>query len=271
MSKIICDSEVVCRKIRDFLKIVQPRMIKRVSYYDGKVPLFSKYKIEEELRKISAKRVDLKIGGSIIIEQTEALVAIDVNSGKFTKHENAEQTALKINIEAAKEIARQLRLRDLGGLIICDFIDMRDPKNRREVEKTFRNALAKDRARSRILKISAFGIIEMTRQRFRPSLQYNNYLKCPHCGGSGMVKNPASAAIEVIRVLNAAAAREEIKKVVLSAPPPIADFLLNQKRAAIAKIEADSQLQIFIRPDAACPSEQYNVICYDEREGVVKL
>jgi len=246
-------------------------MIKRVSYYDGKVPLFSKYKIEDEIKKINAKRVELKIGGSIIIEQTEALVAIDVNSGKFTKHENAEQTALKINIEAAKEIARQLRLRDLGGLIICDFIDMRDAKNRREVEKTFRNALAKDRARSRILKISAFGIIEMTRQRFRPSLQHSNYLKCPHCGGSGMVKNPASAAIEVIRTLNAAAARTEIKKVVLSAAPPIADFLLNQRRAAIAKIEADAQIQIFIKPDDACPAEQYNVICYDEREGVVKL
>jgi ribonuclease E len=271
MSKIICDSESVCKRIRDFLQIVQPRMIKRVSYYDGKVPLFNRYKIEEEIKKISTKRVELKIGGSIIIEQTEALVAIDVNSGKFTKHENAEQTALKINMDAAKEIARQLRLRDLGGLIICDFIDMRDSKNRREVEKTFRNALANDRARSRILKISAFGIIEMTRQRFRPSLQYNNYLRCPHCGGTGMVKNPASAAIEVIRILNSAAARQEIKKVILSAPPTIADFLLNQRRAAIAKIEADSQLHIFIKSDETCPAEQYNVICYDEREGVVKL
>ncbi|MEN6386975.1 MAG: Rne/Rng family ribonuclease [Phycisphaerales bacterium] len=271
ISRIICDSENVCRRIRDFLKIVQPRMIKRVSYYDGKIPLFNKYRIEEEIKKINSKRVELKIGGSIIVEQTEALVAIDVNSGKFTKHENAEQTALRINIDAAKEIARQLRLRDLGGLIICDFIDMRDSKNRREVEKTFRNALANDRARSRILKISAFGIIEMTRQRFRPSLQYTNYLRCPYCGGSGMVKNPATAAIEVIRILNSAAARNEIKKVVLSAPPAIADFLLNQRRAAIAKIEASSQLHIFIKPDETCPAEQYNVLCYDEREGLIKL
>ncbi len=271
ISKIICDSESVCKRIRDFLHIVQPRMVKRVTYYDGKIPLFHKYKIEEEIKKINSKRVDLKIGGSIVIEQTEALVAIDVNSGKFTKHENAEQTALKINLEAAKEIARQLRLRDLGGLIICDFIDMRDAKNRREVEKTFRNALAKDRARSRILKISAFGIIEMTRQRVRPSLQTANYLKCPHCGGSGMVKNPASAAIEIIRILNNAAARSEIKKVVISVPPPIADFMLNQRRAVIAKIEANSQIQIFIKPDEACQAEQYNVVCYDEREGIVKL
>lgn len=271
ISRIICDSENVCKRIRDFFSITQPRMMKRVSYYDGKIPLFHKYRIEDELRKINTKRVDLKIGGSIIVEPTEALVAIDVNSGKFTKHENAEQTALKINMEAAKEIARQLRLRDLGGLIICDFIDMRDSKNRREVEKTFRNALANDRARSRILKISAFGIIEMTRQRVRPSLQTSNYLRCPHCNGTGMVKNPASAAIEVIRILNNAASRKEIKKVILSASPAVADFMLNQRRAVIAKIEATEQIQIFIKADETCPTEQYNVICYDEREGVIKI
>jgi len=271
ISRIACDSENVCKRIRDFLAITQPRMIKRVNYYDGKVPLFHRYKIEEELKKINSKRVDLKSGGSIVVEQTEALVAIDVNSGKYTKHENAEQTALKINIEAAKEIARQLRLRDLGGLIICDFIDMRDSKNRREVEKVFRNSLANDRTKSRILKISAFGIIEMTRQRFRPSLQLSNYLRCSHCGGSGMVKNPASAAIEVIRILNMAAAKKEVKKIVMNAPPVIADFLLNQRRAAIVKIEASEQKQIIIKPDETCHSEQYNVICYDEREGIVKL
>lgn len=271
ISRIVCDSENVCKRIREFLSIVQPRMIKRVVYYDAKIPLFHKYKIEDELRKINSKRVELKSGGSIIVEQTEALVAIDVNSGKYTKHENAEQTALKINSEAAKEIARQLRLRDLGGLIICDFIDMRDARNRREVEKAFRNALANDRARSRILKISAFGIIEMTRQRMRPSLQLSHYLKCPYCTGSGMVKSPASAAIEIIRTLNMAASKQEVRKIVLSAPPAIADFLLNQRRAVIAKIELTGQKQIFIKPDETCPAEQYNVVCYDEHEGIVKL
>lgn len=271
ISRIICDSENVCRRIADFLDIVQPRMSKRVSYYDGKIPLFHKYRIEEEIRKIHSRRVELKSGGSIVVEQTEALVAIDVNSGKYTKHENAEQTALKINLEAAKEITRQLRLRDLGGLIICDFIDMRDNKNRREVEKVFRNSLANDRARSRILKISAFGIIEMTRQRFRPSLQLSNYLKCPYCTGSGMIKSSESAAIEIMRTLNMAAARKEVKKIQLSVPPRIADFLLNQRRAAIAKIELNEQKQIIIRPDETCWAEQYNVICYDEHEGIVKL
>jgi len=208
---------------------------------------------------------------SIVIEQTEALVAIDVNSGKYTKHENAEQTALKINSEAAKEIARQLKLRDLGGLIICDFIDMRDSKNRREVEKNFRNALATDRARSKILKISAFGIIEMTRQRMRPSLQLSHYLRCPHCHGSGMIKSPATAAIEIIRMLNMAASRKEVKKIIMTVAPDIADFMLNQRRSLISKIESSEQKQIIIKADQSCPAEQFNIVCYDEREGIIKL
>jgi len=271
ISRIICDSENVARRVRDFLGIIQPRLRNRVTYYDGRVPLFHKYKIEDEIRKIHAKRVELKSGGSIVVEQTEALVAIDVNSGKYRKHENAEQTALKINIEAAKEIARQLKLRDLGGLIICDFIDMRDGRNRREVERTFRAALRDDRARSRILRISAFGIIEMTRQRVRPSLQLSTYHKCPHCSGTGMVKSPESAAIEIIRTLNMAAARNEVRRIELSVPPSVADFLLNRRRAAIARIETDEQKQIVIRPDETCPAEQYNIICFDDREGIVKL
>ncbi len=271
ISRIICDSEIVCRRIRDFLSIVQPRMIKRVTYYDGKVPLFHKYRIEDEIRKIHSRNVDLKSGGSIVIEQTEALVAIDVNSGKYTKHENAEQTALKINLEAAKEISRQLKLRDLGGLIICDFIDMRDGKNRREVEKVFRTALGSDRARSRILRISAFGIIEMTRQRMRPSLQLSTYRECPHCGGTGMVKNPETAAVEIIRTLNMTASKQEIKRIELTVSPSVADFLLNYRRAVIARIETSEQKQIIIRSDETCPGEQYKVVCFDEREGIVKV
>jgi ribonuclease E len=246
-------------------------MRNRVTYYDGKIPLFHKYKIEDEIRRIHSRHVELKSGGSIVIEQTEALVAIDVNSGRYRKHENAEQTALKINIEAAKEIARQLKLRDMGGLIICDFIDMRDGKNRREVEKAFRAALRDDRARSRILRISAFGIIEMTRQRVRPSLQLSTYLKCPYCEGTGMVKSPESAAIEIIRTLNMAAARGDIRRIELSVAPSVANFLLNRRRTAIAKIEANEQKQIIIRPDETCPAEQYNIICFDDREGIVKI
>jgi len=176
ISKIICDSEAVARKIRDFLYIATPRMKHKVVHYEEKVPLFHKYKIEDEIVKIQGRTVELKGGGSIVIEQTEALVAIDVNSGRYRGQQSAEQTAYKINMEAATEIARQLRLRDLGGLIICDFIDMRNDKHRREVEKAFRAAVRTDRARSRILRISRFGVVEMTRQRMRPSLQSSTYL-----------------------------------------------------------------------------------------------
>jgi len=149
ISKILCDNEQITKKIRDFLSIVQPRLKRRATYYDGKSPLFHKCNIEKEIQKIQASRVELKSGGSLVIEQTEALVAIDVNSGRYRKQTNAEQTAFKINLEAAKEIVRQLKLRDMGGLIICDFIDMRDNRNKREIEKEFRDALKSDRARSR--------------------------------------------------------------------------------------------------------------------------
>jgi ribonuclease E len=165
ISRIICDSEDVFRKIKDFLSIATPRLKRRVVYYDGKVPLFHKYQVEDEIAKVQSRTVGLKCGGSIVIEQTEALVAIDVNSGRYRKRQSAEQTAYEINMEAAVEIARQLRLRDLGGLIICDFIDMRNEKHRRDVEKAFRNAVRADRARSKILRISRFGVVEMTRRR----------------------------------------------------------------------------------------------------------
>ncbi len=271
ISKIVCDSEVVAKKIKDFFAIVQPRMKKRVNFYDGKVPLFHKYKVESEINKIQMRQVKLKNGGSIVIEQTEALVAIDVNSGKYRKHSNAEQTALKINIEAANEIARQLKLRDMGGLIICDFIDMRESKNRREVEKVFRTALKKDKARSRILKISSFGIIEMTRQRMRPSLQYSTFLKCPHCGGAGMIKSHESIAIEVLRTISTAAAVSEIKRIEVTVNSHVAEFLQNNRRNEIYKIETDEQKQIVIKADDACAAEQSNILCYDERQGLLKF
>ncbi|NIA16793.1 MAG: ribonuclease E, partial [Planctomycetes bacterium] len=212
-----------------------------------------------------------KGGGSIVIEQTEALVAIDVNSGKYRKQHTAEQTALQTNIEAAKEIARQLRLRDMGGLIICDFIDMQDGKNRREVEKAFRTELKNDRARSRILRISAFGIIEMTRQRMRPSLQSSTYLKCSYCGGSGMVKSLESVSIEIIRLLSLVVTKKNIKRIELTVSDKVADFLQNEKRSAIARMELENDKRIVIISDTSYPVEQNNIVCFDDRESVVKF
>jgi len=271
ISNIICDSENVVRKIREFFAIAAPRLKRRVTYYDGKVPLFHKYRIEEEIAKVQSRRVELKSGGSIVIEQTEALVSIDVNSGRFRKQKNAEQTAYESNIEAAAEIARQLRLRDLGGLIICDFIDMRDARHRKAVEKAFRIAVKADRARSRILGISRFGVVEMTRQRMRPSLQSATYLACRHCGGTGFVKSHESLAIEIIRLLNLSASKEQIKRVELFVSPEVADYLQNTKRAAIAQVEQFNNKRVVIHSAPNYAGEKHDLICYNQRGSVVKL
>jgi ribonuclease E len=271
INKIVCDSEPVVRKIRDFFAIASPRLKRRIVLYDGKMPLFHKYKIEDEIAKVQSRRVDLKGGGSIIIEQTEALVSIDVNSGRYRRQKNAEQTAYESNIEAATEIARQLRLRDLGGLIICDFIDMRNAKHRKDVEKAFRNAVKADRARSRILSISRFGVVEMTRQRMRPSLQSSTYLACPNCGGTGFVKSHESLALEIIRLLNLSASKDQIKRIELFVSPEVADYLQNVKRAALAQIEQASEKRVIIHfaPDYA--GEKHDIVCYNDRGSVVKL
>ncbi len=271
ISRIICDSESVTRKIRDFLSIATPRLKKRVTYYDSKVPLFHKYRIEDEIAKVQSRTVELKGGGSIVIEQTEALVSIDVNSGRYRKGQSAEHTAYQTNMEAATEIARQLRLRDLGGLIICDFIDMRSEKHRRDVEKAFRNAIKTDRARSRILRISRFGVVEMTRQRMRPSLRSATYLACPHCGGTGFIKSHESLAIEIIRLLNLSASKNLIKRIELSVSPEVAGYLQNEKRAAIAQIEQLNDKCVIIHSEPSYVGEKYNLLCYNERGSVVKL
>jgi len=271
ISNIICDSESVVRKIREFFSIAAPRLKRRVTYYDSKVPLFHKYRIEDEIAKVQSRRVELKGGGSIVIEQTEALVAIDVNSGRFRKQKSAEQTAYESNIEAATEIARQLRLRDLGGLIICDFIDMHTVKHRKAVEKAFRAAVKTDRARSRILGISRFGVVEMTRQRMRPSLQLATYLACRHCGGTGFVKSHESLAIELIRLLHLSASKEQIRRVELFVSPEVADYLQNTKRAAIGQVEQLNDKRVVIHSASNYAGEKHDLVCYNDRGSVVKL
>jgi len=271
ISNIICDSESVVRKIREFFSLAAPRLKRRVTYYDSKIPLFHKYQIEDEIAKVQSRRVELKGGGSIVIEQTEALVSVDVNSGRFRKQISAEQTAYESNIEAATEIARQLRLRDLGGLIICDFIDMRNAKHRKAVERAFRTAVKADRARSRILGISRFGVVEMTRQRMRPSLQSATYLACRHCGGMGFVKSHESLAIEIIRLLNLSASKEQIRRIELFVSPEVADYLQNTKRTAIAQVEQLNGKHVVIHSASDYAGEKHDLVCYNDRGSVVKL
>jgi len=271
VTKIVCDCDLTVRKIKDFLSIAMPRLKPKVTHYDGKIPLFHKHQIENEIAKVQSRTVELRCGGSIVIEQTEALVAIDVNSGRHRKQQNAEQTAFESNMEAAVEIARQLRLRDLGGLIICDFIDMRNQKNRKEVERAFREAVKIDRARAKVLRISRFGVVEMTRQRMRPSLQLSTYLACPHCAGNGFVKSHESLALEIIRLLNLAVSEDHIRRIELSVSPEVGDYLQNEKRAAIAQIEqlADKRVVIHSSPD--CAGEERQLLCFNDRGGEVKL
>jgi ribonuclease E len=211
------------------------------------------------------------MGGSIVIDQTEALVAIDVNSGNFRADNNAEETAYQMNLQAAKEIARQLRLRDLGGVIVNDFIDMRDEKHRRGVEKALRDAVKRDRARTKILRISQFGIIEMTRQRIRPSLKRSVYQDCAHCIGTGQVKTTESMSIDVMRMLQLAVHRPNIQRIEIKVHRVVANYLQNRKRKSINQLEESGNTSVYILGDPLAPPEQLDFVCYDNNNNEVKF
>jgi ribonuclease E len=248
---------------REFLESVMPTYANRLRLYEGTEPLFFKYRIEEEIAKIQNKYVPLPHGGSIVIEQTEALVAIDVNSGNFRADNNPEETAFQINLHAAREIARQLRLRDLGGVIVNDFIDMREERHRRAVEQAMRDAIKRDRARTKVLKISPFGLIEMTRQRIRPSLKKSIYQDCPWCRATGYVKSPESMSLDVMRLLQLAAHREGIHEIVIRVHSEVANYLLNRKRREVVQLEQKGELTITITGLPHVPPETLEITCYD--------
>lgn len=269
IKRIVCDSEITVRKVKDFLRIAMPRTRSRVVHYIDKTPLFTKYNLEKEIEKIQARHVPLKIGGSLVVDSTEALVAIDVNSGKYRLHENAEETAYKINLEAAPEIARQLRLRDLGGVIIIDFIDMTVEKHRREVERVLRQAVSNDRARTKILRISQFGIIEMTRQRMRPSLKSSTYMDCPHCKGSGLIKTPESMSIEVMRRIQFALDRDSIASIEIEVSQEVGSFLQNRKRTALGYLETQTKKPILINCNSNFSNDEINFTARNSRGSIV--
>jgi ribonuclease E len=255
----------------EFMQVVMPRYATRIKLYQGTEPLFHRYGIEDEIARIQQRKVPLPNGGSIVIEQTEALVAIDVNSGNFRADNNAEETAYQMNLHAAREIARQLRLRDLGGVIVNDFIDMRDEKHRRGVEKAMRDAMKRDRARTKILKISPFGLIEMTRQRIRPSLKRSVYEDCPYCHGQAQVKTAESMSIEVMRMLQLAAHRELIHRAEVHVTQEVANYLLNKKRREIFRLEEPGNLQIQVSGAPGLPPEILEFRCFDNNNNEVKL
>ncbi len=257
------DEPQAYERIREFMRVVLPRHVNHVKLYEGKEPLFAHHGIEEEIVKIQNKVVPLKGGGSIVIDQTEALVAIDVNSGTFRLDDNAEETAYQVNLRAAEEIARQIRLRDLGGVIVNDFIDMREERHRRGVEKALRDAVKRDRARTKVLRISPFGLIEMTRQRIRPSLRRSVYEDCPCCAGVGQVKTTESVAIEAVRLMISAAHRERCSEVRIELHQRVADYLHNRKRKEITRIEDEAGITVRIDARHDVGPEHMNVRSVD--------
>jgi ribonuclease E len=271
VDSIYIDEPGAYGRAREFLQLVMPRYVNRLQLYEGKEPLFHKNNLDEEIAKIHRRQVPLKSGGSIVIDQTEALVAIDVNSGSFRVEDSAEETAHRVNMMAAKEIARQLRLRDLGGVIVNDFIDMRREKYRRDVEHALRDAMKRDRARTRILRTSPFGLIEMTRQRVRPSLKRSVYTDCPSCHGTGVVKTPESMSIEVIRMLLLAAQRPQIMRVVLTVANEVADYLNNRKRHELARLEEEGAMTVQVLGAKDVPPEHLVIQCRDAEDREVKF
>jgi ribonuclease E len=271
IDSIVVDEAAAFEHAQEFLQIVMPRYSSRIHHYSEPEPLFHRYGIEEEIARIQQRHVPLPNGGSIVIDQTEALVAIDVNSGNFRADNNAEETAYQMNLHAAREIARQLRLRDLGGVIVNDFIDMRDEKHRRGVERALREAVRRDRARTKILRISAFGLIEMTRQRIRPSLKRSVYQDCPHCHGAGQVKTCESMSIDVMRMIQLAAHRDDIQRILIAVSEDVSHYLLNKKRKEISRLEETGRIHVTISGVPRSSPEKLEFVCYDKNNNEVKF
>ncbi|MCX5661314.1 MAG: Rne/Rng family ribonuclease [Planctomycetota bacterium] len=262
---IIVDDETAARRARDFLTISNPRSGSNVLVYRDPVPLFDRYDIERQIETINSKVVPLPSGGSLIIESTEALVAIDVNSGKNRENRDAESTAYQTNLEAVDEICRQLRLRDLGGVIVNDLIDMLSASHRREVETKFRDNLKNDRARTRTSPISQFGILEMTRQRMRPSLKRSIYTDCPSCNGAGQVKSPESVVLDVMRRLALAMQRQNAVRLELTVSPDVAFQLLNRKRGQLVALEQQHEKPVTVRVNGGGGIDYVGLVAFDAR------
>jgi ribonuclease E len=269
IDRIVVDNKDVTKRVKEFIKLSLPRAKNKVELHENPLPLFHQAGIEREIEQINSRYVPLPSGGSLVIDSTEAIVAIDVNSGKFRDHNDAEMTAFKTDMEAADEIPRQLKLRDLGGVIICDFIDLRYERHRRELEHKLHENFKEDRAKTKVLRMSQFGIIELTRQRMRPSLKRSIYYDCPHCHGAGLVKTPESMSLDVMRRLAIAANDQRVARVELAVCPDVAFYLNNRKRQQVSQMEADTGKRILIRSNAALGPDEAKLDLYDTRDGLV--
>ncbi|MDH4107475.1 MAG: Rne/Rng family ribonuclease [Gammaproteobacteria bacterium] len=259
IGEILIDDDDTYTQAREFVEQVMPHYLRKLKHYTDPVPLFTRYQIESQIESAFAQTVTLPSGGSIVIDHTEALVAIDINSARATKGGDIEATALQTNLEAADEIARQLRLRDLGGLVVIDFIDMGPQKNQREVENRLRDAVRQDRARIQIGKITRFGLLEMSRQRLRPSLGESSYLSCPRCSGTGSIRSVESLALAILRLIGEEARKERTAKVIAQLPVEVATYLLNEKRDWVQGLESRHGTQVILVANPALETPHYSI------------
>nr|WP_173425287.1 ribonuclease E [Muribacter muris] len=271
IGEILIDNRKIFEKAKNHIRLVRPDFINRVRLYEGEVPLFSHYQIESQIESAFQREVRLPSGGSIVIDVTEALTAIDINSSRATRGGDIEETALNTNLEAADEIARQLRLRDLGGLIVIDFIDMTPVRHQREVENRIREATRQDRARIQFGRISRFGLLEMSRQRLSPSLSEASSHVCPRCQGTGKVRDNESIALSILRLLEEEAIKENTAQVHTIVPVQIASYLLNEKRRAISDIEKRHSVQVVVVPTETMETPHFSVYRLRESEIVPTL
>lgn len=268
IDEILIDQEGAFKLVHNFLKQVMPHNLHKAKLYQDSVPLFSRYQIETQIEMAYKREVTLPSGGSIVIDHTEALTSVDINSARATKGSDIEETALNTNLEAADEIARQLRLRDLGGLFVIDFIDMMSNKNQREVENRLRDALKIDRARIQTGRISRFGLMEMSRQRLRPSLGDSTQLTCPRCKGQGTIRNVESVTLAVLRLIEEEAMKKGTERVIAHLPIDCATFLLNEKRATIQELESRLKVSIVVLPSKHLETPAYDIERIKSLEGL---
>ncbi|MGI9203957.1 MAG: Rne/Rng family ribonuclease [Woeseiaceae bacterium] len=259
IGEILIDDEATYQEAKEFVEQVMPHNLRKLKHYTDSVPLFTRYQIDSQIESAFAHSVNLPSGGSLVIDHTEALVSIDINSARATKGGDIEATALNTNLEAADEVARQLRLRDLGGLVVIDFIDMGPQRNQREVENRLRDAVRQDRARVQLSKISRFGLLEMSRQRLRPSLGESSYLVCPRCSGIGNIRSVESLALAILRIVGEEARKERTAKVIAQLPIEVATYLLNEKRDWVQSLESRHDTQVILVANPALETPHFQV------------
>ncbi len=260
IKEILIDDQTIFNEVKDFICIIAPKSTKKVKKYNAEKPIFTKHQLEDQIASIYKKKVSLPSGGELVIDQTEALVAIDVNSGKSTKKKNIEETAFHTNLEAAEEIGRQLRLRDLGGLIVIDFIDMKEKKHKSEITKKIKFNLKTDKAKTKVGGLSQFGLLEMSRQRLRPAITFGSFETCSHCNGRGQIPSIKSQTTAFLRQINLKTIKKDIHDVTGIVPENVAVYLLNKKRDELVNIETKHNVMITIEGDRKTKAGESKII-----------